>query len=293
MSVEGKIALVTGAGGGLGKAYAEYLAAHGATVIVNNRIHPDRPSKARSVAEAIVSAGGKAIADENDVASEAGCRAMMQRAYEKYGRLDILVCNAGTEQIQKLRELNLDDFRKQMDVHLYGQLIPLSVAFPRMLEAGYGRVVLTTSAAGVFTSRNRVAYSVAKAAVIGLTRAAAAEAKSSRKDVRVNSISPYARTGMSAGIIPQHMDEIMPPEKVAPVVGWLCSQACQVNGEVLAAGAGRVRRQLMVEGPRLDIGDGDLSALWSGLADGGHFEERADATASSFALIPELLERRD
>jgi len=280
-----RVALVTGAGSGLGRAYAEWLAARGARVIVNNRIHDGVPSSAEAVVEAICSAGGHAIADHHEVDLEESGRAMVEAAYAAFGRLDIVVANAGGNIKKPVVETSLDEFRRNMDLNFWGTAYPVLHALPRFFDANYGRIVLTTSAAGLFGQKNHVAYAASKMALVGFARALAVEI--GKRNVKVNLISPYAFTKGSRHAIGERLAEIMSPNRVAPVVGWLAHESCEHTGIVLSAGAGRVRRVGIVEGSILEAGE-DIGALWPRLSDLEGAKESRNSGRSALELIPEL-----
>jgi NAD(P)-dependent dehydrogenase (short-subunit alcohol dehydrogenase family) len=246
----GRTAIVTGAGKGLGRAYALHLAARGAQVVVNNRRHGgerDEQTSAHQVAEAIRAAGGQAVADWSDVADPASGTAMVAHALRAFGRLDIVVANAGVDHAATFHKQTLADFRGIFDVGFFGNLHLAHAAWPHLLEQGYGRVVLTASSAGLHGNRGQAAYSASKAAVIGLAGVLAQEGQ--RAGVRVNVIAPYGYSQMTAPYMSQAMAQDFDPAKVAPLVGWLASEACDVSGEVLVCGAGLVRRAGTGESP--------------------------------------------
>ena len=286
MDFTGKVALVTGAGKTIGRGYAEWLGKHGAKVVVNNRSHPGVPSSAQEVADVINAAGGAAIIDEHAVEDESSGKAMVQRAIDTFGRLDILICNAAiTSEKKPLEELSLAEFNAIMQINFYGSLYPLMAALPGMIERNYGRIVLTTSVAGLCGMAGSVAYAASKTALVGVARAMAIDNR--KRNIRVNVVSPYARTNMSERIDPK-FSELMAPTRLAPMVGWMCSDACTDNGAIYAVGAGRVRRVSIVEGPVGTIEGDDVSALISGLADLSQVYAPTSATNSSLNLVPEL-----
>ena len=169
MDFTGKVALVTGAGKTIGRGYAEWLGKHGAKVVVNNRSHPGVPSSAQEVADVINAAGGAAIIDEHAVEDESSGKAMVQRAIDTFGRLDILICNAAiTSEKKPLEELSLAEFNAIMQINFYGSLYPLMAALPGMIERNYGRIVLTTSVAGLCGMAGSVAYAASKTALVGV-----------------------------------------------------------------------------------------------------------------------------
>lgn len=265
-SLAGKVVLVTGAGKGLGRAYARWFAARGASVVVNNRLSADRVSSAAAVAGEIRRAGGTAVADDHSVGDAEGCRAMVEAAERGFGRLDALVCNAGISRGFDIDALDVDDFRAVLEVNFWGSVYPVLAALPGMLARASGRIVLTTSSAGLFGDANAAYYAASKSAVLGFARALGIDARG--RGVCVNVIAPSAATTMSAGFAISPEDRAsMLPDHVAPVVGWLCSDACTESGLVLHAGSGRVRRIKVMGGPALDIPDGDVGSCWPGLDD--------------------------
>lgn len=253
----GRGAIVTGAGKGLGRAYALHLAARGAKVLVNNRRHTgesDAQTSAAQTVAAIRAAGGIADANWSDVKDPEGADAMVQQALKCFGTLDIVVANAGVDQPSAFHKQSLSDFRAIFDTSFFGNLHLAHAAWPHLLQQGYGRMVLTASSAGLYANHGQSAYSAAKAAVIGLARALAIEGR--RHDVQVNVIAPYGYSQMTAPYMSAAMAQSFDPALVAPLVGWLCSPQCDVTGEVLVCGAGLVRRAGVGETDALALHDG-------------------------------------
>ena len=290
MDFTGRVALVTGAGKGIGRGYAEWLGAHGAKVVVNNRSHPGVPSSAQEVADVINAAGGTAIIDEHAVGDEADGRAMVQTALDAWGRLDILICNAAISPPRKpLEQRTVAEFEEVMRINFYGTLHPLMAALPGMIERDYGRIVLTTSASGLYGQADTTPYAAAKTALVGLMKAMAVENRG--RNIKVNTVSPYARTNMAKAIDPK-FSELMAPHKLAPMVGWMCSEACTESGAIYAVGSGRVRRVSLVEGPRLSIEGDDVTALIPGLADLSKVYAPTSSNNSALSLTPELVAKK-
>ncbi|MDT5409209.1 MAG: hypothetical protein QOG14_1429 [Mycobacterium sp.] len=248
---DGRVAVVTGAGRGLGRAYAELLASRGAKVVVNDSGGSlagegvdARP--AEQVVSAIAAAGGQAVACAESVTTRDGGDAIVRAALEHYGRLDILIHNAGNVRRGSLKEMSYEDFDAVLDVHLRGAFNVVRPAFPVMCQAGYGRIVLTSSIGGLYGNRDVANYAAAKAGVIGLSNVAAIEGADD--GVTCNVIVPAAVTRMADGIDTSAYPP-MGPDLVAPVVGWLAHESCSVSGEMFIALAGRVARAVIAEAP--------------------------------------------
>ena len=246
-----RVAVVTGAGRGLGRAYAELLASRGAKVVVNDSGgslagEGVDAGPAEQVVSAIAAAGGQAVACAESVTTREGGDAIVRTALEHYGRLDILIHNAGNVRRGSLKEISYEDFDAVLDVHLRGAFNVVRPAFPVMCQAGYGRIVLTSSIGGLYGNRDVANYAAAKAGVIGLSNVAAIEGAD--EGVTCNVIVPAAVTRMAAGIDTSAYPP-MGPDLVAPVVGWLAHESCSVTGEMFIALAGRVARVVVAEAP--------------------------------------------
>lgn len=249
MRFDGRVAVITGAGRGLGRSYAMLLASRGAKVVVNDPGGAlagdggDVGIAAEVVAE-IRAAGGEAIANIDTVATPEGGAAIVQAALDAWGRIDVLVHNAGNVRYGSLRELSVEDFEAVLGVHLRGAFHVVRVAHPVMCDAGYGRIVLTSSIGGIYGNKRVANYAVAKAGMIGLANVAALEGE--EHGVKCNLIVPSAVTRMAEGIDTSRYPP-MEPDLVAPAVAWLCHEACSLNGEMLAAIGGRIARMFMAE----------------------------------------------
>src|ERR1700758_902134 len=246
-----RVAVVTGGGRGLGRCYATLLASQGAKVVVNDPgggLTGDGTdgAPADDVVREIVAAGGQAVASTDSVSTAAGGKAIIDAALDMYGRVDILVHNAGIVRRASLKEMSYEDFDAVLDVHLRGAFNVVQQAFPVMCEAGYGRIVLTSSIGGLYGNHGVASYAAAKAGVIGLSNVAALEGAAG--GVKSQVIVPAAVTRMAEGIDPSAYPP-MGPELVAPAVGWLAHESCSVTGEVLIALAGRVARAVVTETP--------------------------------------------
>jgi NAD(P)-dependent dehydrogenase (short-subunit alcohol dehydrogenase family) len=246
---DNRVAVITGAGRGLGRSYALLLAARGAKVVVND---PGASLKgegadigpAEEVVREIKAAGGEAVACTDSVATPEGGKAIIQAALDHYGRIDILIHNAGIVRRGSLEELSYADFESVLDVHLRGGFHVVRPAFPLMAKAGYGRIVLTSSVNGIYGNANVVNYSVAKAGLIGLSNVAALEGAA--KGIKSNAILPAAVTRMSEGVDTSKFPP-MDPENVAPTVAYLAHESCAMSGELMISAAGRVARAFPAE----------------------------------------------
>jgi NAD(P)-dependent dehydrogenase (short-subunit alcohol dehydrogenase family) len=248
---DGRVAVVTGGGRGLGRAYALLLASRGAKVVVNDSggsLTGDGTDTgpAEEVVREIATAGGEAVASTDSVATPAGGKAIIDRALDRYGRIDILVHNAGNVCRALLKEMTYDDFEAVLDVHLRGAFHVVRPAFPLMCDAGYGRIVLTSSIGGLYGNQEVANYAVAKAGIVGLSNVVALEGAT--EGVKSNVIVPAAVTRMAEGIDTSAYPR-MGPELVAPVVGWLAHESCSITGEMLVAIAGRIARAYIAETP--------------------------------------------
>jgi len=279
-----RVAVVTGGGRGLGRSYATLLASQGAKVVVNDPggslAGDDTDARpADDVVREITAAGGQAVASAESVTTAAGGKAILEAALDTYGRLDILIHNAGIVRSAPLKEMSYEDFEAVLDVHLRGAFHVVRPAFPVMCDAGYGRIVLTSSIGGLYGNHGVANYAAAKAGVIGLSNVVALEG--AVEGVQSNVIVPAAVTRMAEGIDTSEYPP-MGPELVAPVVGWLAHESCSVTGEVLIALAGRVARAIVTETP------GMYRPSWSIQEVGEHIEAIRDASGPVvFPIVPD------
>ncbi|HEX5095979.1 MAG TPA: SDR family NAD(P)-dependent oxidoreductase [Acidimicrobiia bacterium] len=237
---DGRVAVVTGAGRGIGRAYAHLLAALGAEVVVNDlgsSMEGDGvdAGPAFEVVAEISAAGGTALADTNDVSTPAGAHALVDWAVAEYGRIDALINNAGIMRWAGMPDVDAAQLDQHLAVHVGGSFNTTRAAWPHMVEQGYGRIVMTTSA-GVFGLPKNTAYATAKGGVIGLARSLATAG--AQHGIKVNVIAPAAYTRMARGPDAGGMQ----PELVAPMAAFLAHEDCPVNGEIYLAGAGRFSR---------------------------------------------------
>jgi len=292
---EGRVAVVTGAGRGIGRAHAVLLAERGARVVVNDLggsmdgVGADA-EPASAVAAEIVAAGGVAVADHRDVATADGAQALVDAAVEQFGRLDILINNAGIIRWAGFPEADVDNLRAHLAVHVGGSFNTTRAAWPHMVAQGYGRIVMTTSA-GLFGLPHNLSYATAKGAVIGLARSLTTAG--AVHGIKVNLIAPAAFTRMAG---PGAGAAEMSADLVAPMVAFLAHEACPVSGEIYAAGAGRFARIFIAatEGyvhsatePTME----DVAEHWATINDETGYCVPADLTAWSRSFMAHLRPR--
>jgi NAD(P)-dependent dehydrogenase (short-subunit alcohol dehydrogenase family) len=234
-TLDGRVAIVTGAGSGLGRAHALALARHGARVVVNDVAGAHEGSPGRAVADEIVGAGGSAIADGGDVTDFAAMEAMAARAVAEWGRIDILVNNAGVLRDRSFSKMTLEDFRRVMDVHLMGSVHAVKAVWETMRAQRYGRIVMTTSSSGLYGNFGQSNYSAAKMALVGLMQTLALEGE--RQDIRVNCLAPTAATAMTEGVLPPEALARLQPDYVSPGLVALVGEDAPTR-TILLAGAG-------------------------------------------------------
>ena len=248
---DNRVAVITGAGRGLGRAYALLLASRGAKLVINDpganlKGDGNDVAPAQEVVTQIKAAGGEAVACTESVATPEGGKAIIDAALKHFGRIDILVHNAGIVRRGSLMDMSYEDFELVLDVHLRGAFHVVRPAFPLMCKAGYGRIVLTSSINGLYGNRNVANYCVAKAGIIGLSNVVAIEG--AEEGVKCNVILPGAVTRMAEGLDTSAYPP-MAPDLVAPVVGWLAHESCSISGEMLSSMAGRAARAYVAESP--------------------------------------------
>ena len=234
-----KVAIVTGAGGGIGKQHALELAKRGAKVVVNDLGGSVDGSGASDAAEEVVelikSDGGEAISNGASVTDINAVKNMVQQTMDEWGRIDILVNNAGILRDKSFHKVTLEDFELVMDVHFQGTLNCTHSVFPIMREQEYGRIIFTSSSSGVFGNFGQTNYGSAKMAMIGLMNTLKLEGQN--KNIYTNSITPVAYTRMTEGLIPEDFGQNLQPEFITPAVIYLASEDAP-NGAIMAAGAG-------------------------------------------------------
>ena len=239
IDLHGQVAIITGAGAGLGRAHALALADRGVAVVINDVEGPPstsgRRSAAASVAQEIVDAGGKAMVALCDVSDEQAVSQMVARIIDEWGRVDILINNAGILRDKSFGKSDLNAFREVVDVHLMGSVNCSHAVWPHMVKQGYGRILMTTSASGIYGNFGQANYGAAKSAVVGLMNVLAIEGES--KGIRVNSLAPTAATQMTEDLLePQELARLS-PEAVSPGAVFMVSHDAPTK-TILAAGAG-------------------------------------------------------
>ena len=241
---DGRVAIVTGAGGGLGREHALLLASRGARVVVNDvggsvSGEGGDAGPAQRVVDEIVAAGGEAAADTHSVATPEGGEAIVATALEQFGQLDIVVNNAGILRDKSFQNMGPDLLGPVLDVHLKGAFYVTRPAWVHMRERGYGRIINTSSNSGILGNFGQSNYGAAKMGLVGLTRVLAVEG--AKYNIKVNAIAPVAKTRMTEEILGAMGDKIE-PRLVSPVVAFLAHEDCPVTGEVYSVAGGRVAR---------------------------------------------------
>jgi len=252
-----RVAIVTGAGGGLGRAHALALAARGARVVVND------VGQADAVVAEIRAGGGQAMASDASVSDAGAVAAMVAQAMAEWGRVDILINNAGILRDKSFAKTPMDFFEAVIDVHLRGAWICTQAVWEVMRAQGYGRVLMTTSASGLYGNFGQANYAAAKGALVGLMNTLAIEG--AKNDIRVNALAPAAATAMTAELLPPGEAALLTPESVAPGALFLVSEGAPTK-TILTAGAGVFALARMDETPGIDLGAApdvdDVAAAW-------------------------------
>ena len=271
---DGKVAIVTGAGGGLGRAHALELARRGAKVVVNDlggAVDGSGGSSdaAKQVVEEIKALGGQAIANGGSVSDRAGAQSLVRDAVDAFGTVDILINNAGILRDKTFGKMSLDDFELVLKVHLLGGVYCTQAAWPVMADKAYGRIVMTTSSSGLYGNFGQSNYGAAKMGLVGLMNTLKIEGE--RKGIRVNTIAPVAATRMTADLgMPEAVFQALKPELVTPAVLFLCSDDAP-SGTILEAGAGYFAKVQVMEGKGVHLGDtatvDDVAAAFEQIAD--------------------------
>jgi NAD(P)-dependent dehydrogenase (short-subunit alcohol dehydrogenase family) len=271
---DGKVAIVTGAGGGLGRQHALELARRGAKVVVNDLGGSMDGSggsseAARKVVEEIKAAGGDALANGSSVTDDAGVALMVKQAMDAWGRIDVLIANAGVLRDKSFSKMDIPDFDFVLDVHLLGTVKPAKAVWEIMKAQNYGRIVVTTSSSGLYGNFGQTNYGAAKLGIIGFMNTLKLEGQ--KNNIHVNAIGPVAATRMTENLMPPEVLKRLAPEYVTPGVVFLCSDEAP-TGAILTAGGGAFALARIFETEGVYLGENELSVEavrdhWAQIAD--------------------------
>ena len=244
LGYDGKVAIITGAGGGLGREHALLLASRGAQVVINDlggsvTGEGGDAGPAAATAQEINDLGGVAVPDTNSVATPEGGEAIVQTALDAFGRVDIVINNAGILRDKTFHNMTPEFLEPVIQVHLLGAFYVTRPAWIKMREQGYGRIVNTASNSGILGNFGQANYGAAKMGLVGLTRVLAAEG--AKYNIKVNALAPVARTRMTEELLGPLADKL-DPKLVSPIVAWLVHEDCPVSGEIYSAAGGRIAR---------------------------------------------------
>ncbi|MFZ3006093.1 MAG: SDR family NAD(P)-dependent oxidoreductase [Phenylobacterium sp.] len=258
---DGKVAIVTGAGGGLGKQHALELARRGAKVVVNDLGGSmDGSGGSSAAADAVVdeikAMGGEAIANGGSVTDDAGVAHMVKQTMDQWGRIDVLIANAGILRDKSFAKMTMEDFELVLNVHLMGTVKPTKAVWEIMREQNYGRIVVTTSSSGMYGNFGQSNYGAAKLGIIGFMNTIRLEGQ--KNNIHINAISPVAATRMTENLMPAEILEKLKPEYVTPGVVYLASEEAP-TGAILTAGAGAFALTRLYETEGVYLGEGGLS----------------------------------
>jgi NAD(P)-dependent dehydrogenase (short-subunit alcohol dehydrogenase family) len=272
--VEGRVVVVTGSGGGLGRQHALLFAQRGARVVVNDLGGSRDGSGAGSemadnVVTEITEAGGEAVANYDNVATPDGGQAIVQTALEAFGQIDVVVNNAGILRDVSFAKMTDEQWDAVVKVHLYGTYHVTRAAWPHMRESAYGRVVVTTSTSGLFGNFGQANYGAAKLGMVGLINTLALEGR--KYDITANAVAPIAATRMTEDIMPEEMLAVLDPAFVSPLVVHLASEECTDSGEIVVAGGGNYARVHYMQAKGAQFSEvpsvDDVAAKWSQIMD--------------------------
>ena len=295
LGFDGKVAIITGAGGGLGREHALMMAKRGALIVVNDLGGSvdgsgDGSTVAEQVVKEIEDAGGKAVADFGNVTSADDAQKMVAAAVSNFGKLDILINNAGILRDKSFIKQDPDNWKAVLDVHLNGAYNVTRPAFKLMKENGFGRIVMTTSAAGLYGNFGQTNYSAAKLGLVGLMNTLKLEG--GKYNIKVNTIAPLAASRLTEDIMPPDIFEKMKPEFVSPMVLYLCSDECKDSGQIINAGLGYFNRAAELTGKGVQLGDPEnvptpemIQDNFDKINDMEGANEMSDLNSAVFALL--------
>jgi len=296
ISFANKVAIVTGAGGGLGRAHALALAKLGAKVVVNDlggALDGSGGNSAASekVVAEIIAAGGTAIANGASVSDDAGVAHLVKQTVDKWGRIDVLIANAGILRDKSFAKMELKDFEAVMTVHLMGTVKPCKAVWEIMKAQGYGRIVVTTSSTGLYGNFGQTNYGAAKLSLVGFMHSLKLEG--AKDNIKVNAICPVAATRMTEALMPPAVLEMLKPEFVSPAVAYLASDEAP-TGMILTAAAGVFAAARMVETDGVNLGHGatadDIAAHFAQVSDWTttkHYGQGGEQSAKLLATVQE------
>ena len=294
ISFKDKVVIITGAGGGLGRAHALHLAKLGARVVINDLGGSldgsgGNSEAAEKVVAEIKAAGGEAIANGASVSDDAGVAHLVKQTMDTWGRIDVLVANAGILRDKSFGKMELKDFTAVMDVHLLGTVKPAKAVWDIMKAQGYGRIVVTTSSTGLYGNFGQTNYGAAKLSLVGFMNSLKLEG--AKDNIRVNAVCPVAATRMTEALMPPAVLEMLKPEFVSPAVAYLASENAP-SGVILTAAAGVFAAAQIVETDGVNLGHGatadDIAAHFSQISDWStakHYEQGGEQNAKFFARV--------
>ncbi len=292
LGYDGKVVIITGAGGGLGRQHALLLASRGALVVINDlggSIDGSGSDKgaAEHVVDEIKAAGGEAVADTNSVATPEGGAAIVQTAIDAFGKVDVVINNAGILRDKSFHNMTPELLDPVLDVHLKGAFYVTQPAWVVMREQGCGRIVSTSSAAGVFGNFGQTNYGAAKMGLVGFTRVLAAEG--AKYNIKANAIAPLALTRMTENLMGGAFGDKLAPGLVSPLVAYLAHEDCPVNGQLFSVGGGRVAHVFIAETQgyfKEDLALEDVRDNWATITDRDGYAVPANLPEETAMFLP-------